>query len=198
MRLNRFILALSCAVGLSVLAIRNPMAHAGEDGDAEEGGDASRVRQGFAIAPVQLNLEDRNRALVGLGSYLVNAVAGCNDCHTHPSYAAGGNPFRGQPKKINTANYLAGGRVFNAPGGPFVSRNLTPEAPDGKPAGLSFEQFEEVLRVGTDFDHLHPQVSPLLQVMPWPVYQSMSDRDLHAIYEYLSAIPHAEPGPIGP
>jgi hypothetical protein len=34
--------------------------------------------------------------------------------------------------------------------------------------------------------------------MPWPVYQSMSDRDLHAIYEYLSAIPHAEPGPIGP
>jgi len=29
--------------------------------------------------------------------------------------------------------------------------------------------------------------------MPWPVYQSMTDRDLKAIYEYLSAIPHAEP-----
>jgi hypothetical protein len=30
-------------------------------------------------------------------------------------------------------------------------------------------------------------------VMPWPVYQSMTDHDLRAIYEYLKAIPHAEP-----
>ena len=29
----------------------------------------------------------------------------------------------------------------------------------------------------------------LLQVMPWPVYQTISDDDLRAIYEYLSAIP---------
>ncbi len=29
----------------------------------------------------------------------------------------------------------------------------------------------------------------LLQVMPWPVYGKMTDRDLIAIYEYLSAIP---------
>jgi hypothetical protein len=50
------------------------------------------------------------------------------------------------------------------------------------------------MRLGTDFDHAHPQFGPLLRVMPWPVYQSMSDGDLRAIYEYLSAIPHAEPG----
>jgi hypothetical protein len=24
---------------------------------------------------------------VGLGSYLVNAAGGCNDCHTNPPYA---------------------------------------------------------------------------------------------------------------
>ena len=157
-------------------------------------GDASRARQGLAISPVKVNLDDRNPALVGLGSYLVNAVAGCTDCHTHPNFAPGGNPYRGQPKKINATNFLAGGRAF----GPFVSRNLTPEAPSGRPAGLTFEQFEEVLRVGTDFDHAHPQFGPLLQVMPWPVFQSMSDHDLRAIYEYLSSIPHAEPGPAGP
>jgi hypothetical protein len=29
--------------------------------------------------------------------------------------------------------------------------------------------------------------------MPWTVYQSMTDRDIQAIYEYLSSIPHAEP-----
>ena len=179
-------------LSLGIAGVRSQSARAGEDDEAE--GNASRSRQGLAISPVKLNLEGRNRAEVGLGSYLVNAVAGCTDCHTHPNYAPGGDPYRGQPKKINAAQFLAGGRAF----GPFVSRNLTPEAPSGRPAGLTFEQFEEVMRVGTDFDHAHPQFGPLLQVMPWAVFQSMSDRDLHAIYEYLSAIPHADPGPVGP
>jgi hypothetical protein len=35
----------------------------------------------------------------------------------------------------------------------------------------------------------------LLQVMPWPVYGQMTDRDLQAIYLYLSALPRAEPPP---
>jgi hypothetical protein len=29
----------------------------------------------------------------------------------------------------------------------------------------------------------------VLQIMPWPVFQNMSDHELRAIYEYLSAIP---------
>jgi hypothetical protein len=33
----------------------------------------------------------------------------------------------------------------------------------------------------------------ILQVMPWPVYGNMIDSDLKAVYEYLRAIPHAEP-----
>ncbi len=37
-------------------------------------------------------------------------------------------------------------------------------------------------------------VSVMLQVMPWPVLRHLTDHDLQAIYEYLSAIPHAEPG----
>jgi hypothetical protein len=41
---------------------------------------------------------------------------------------------------------------------------------------------------------IHTGVDPedppsLLQVMPWPTFRNMSDRDLEAIYEYLSAIP---------
>jgi hypothetical protein len=32
-------------------------------------------------------------------------------------------------------------------------------------------------------------VHDLLQVMPWPVFQDLNDRDLRAIYEYLRAIP---------
>jgi hypothetical protein len=77
--------------------------------------DDARIRIGFKIAPVKLNLRGKNRAQVGLGSYIVNAQAGCSDCHTYPSFAAGGDPFFGQPEVINTAQYLTGGRQF----GPF-------------------------------------------------------------------------------
>jgi hypothetical protein len=46
--------------------------------------DQSRIQRGYQINPVQLNPKGTNRALVGLGSYIVN-TNGCNDCHTHPS-----------------------------------------------------------------------------------------------------------------
>ncbi len=157
---------------------------------ADRRDDDPRVRRGLEISPVPTNTRGKNPAKVGLGSYLVNAVGGCNDCHTNPSFVTGGNPFLGQPKIVNAENFLAGGAAF----GPFVSRNLTPDR-HGRPAGLSEWQFKEVLRTGRDFKSLHPQISPLLQVMPWPVYQSMTDKDIEAIYEYLSAIPHAEPQP---
>ena len=156
---------------------------------SEPDGTDPRIARGFALAPVPLNLHRKDVALVGLGSYLVNGVGGCNDCHTQPSYAPGGDPFRGQPEKINTANYLAGGQHF----GPFVSRNLTPEA-NGLPAGLTYAQFSLEMRTGYDLDQAHPAMGPLLQVMPWPTYSKMTGLDLRAIYEYLRAIPPAPAG----
>jgi len=176
----------------------------GNDGLGIAPAEAARVVQGYTIAPVPLNLRGRDPVLVGLGSYLVNAVGGCNDCHTNPPYKFGGDPSLGQPKRVNRKHYLAGGTAF----GPFVSRNLTPGGhpflPEG---GHTFAQFLDIIRNGTndDFDPsmpVSPTNLPLLQVMPWPVYQSMTNRDLQAIYEYLRAIPHAEPcasvTPVGP
>ncbi len=151
--------------------------------------EIARMVRGFQIAPVRLNLQGKNIPLVGLGSYLVNATGGCNDCHTNPPFAPGGDPFKGEPKRINAEHYLAGGMSF----GPFVSRNLTPEAGSGQ-LEWTFDQFRQIMRTGIDLDQRHPQISPLLQVMPWPVYQDLTDRDLRAMYEYLSSIPHAEPG----
>src|SRR5215469_14528132 len=99
----------------------------------DEGDDqASRIERGFEIAPVPLNLEGKDRALVGLGSYLVNAVAACNDCHDagpQTQFAPGRNPFFGQPTKVNPATYLGGGRdcgpLLPTPASPhIVSRNL--------------------------------------------------------------------------
>src|ERR1700751_773335 len=104
--------------------------------------EESRIRRGFAIAPVPLNLQGKNRALVGLGSYIVNAQGACNDCHTCRSYVVGTNPFpapfgAGVPGHglINSANYLAGGVPFTAgppPGVTVISKNITPDA-TGKP-----------------------------------------------------------------
>ncbi|HKF69316.1 MAG TPA: hypothetical protein VKB36_22380 [Vicinamibacterales bacterium] len=155
--------------------------------------DDPRVAVGFKYAKdqgIKLNLQHKDNDLVGLGSYLVNAVGGCNDCHTMPPYTKDPSIGLGAPKQINNACYLAGGAPFGPPpfglppNGSPVSRDLTPFE-NGKPAGLTFDQFRHVIRTGEDPDN----PGHVLRVMPWPVYQTMTDHDLRAIYEYLSAIP---------
>ena len=173
---------------LSLLIFVVPKLNA-KDKHSNDDRELSRIITGLEISPVRLHLKGKNLALVGLGSYIVNAQGACNDCHTNPAYAEGHDPFQGQPEKVNADNFLAGGVMF----GPFISRNITPD-PDGLPAGLTFVQFKKTLRTGIDPEQLHPQISPLLQVMPWPVYGKMKDRDLRAIYEYLRSIPHARTG----
>ena len=164
------------------------ISHGDDDDDDNADIPESTIRRGLAIAPVPLNYRRNVRSLVGLGSYIVNAQGGCNDCHTNPSYLPGGNPHFGQPEMINAPCYLSGGQAF----GPFVSRNLTPNA-QGLPAGLTFNAFLHILRTGEDDEP--PVVPPghdLLQVMPWPVYGKMSSRDIRAVYEYLRSIPHQQ------
>ncbi len=156
----------------------------GRDDDDSQLASDSRVQKGFEISPVQLNLNGKRRNLVGLGSYIVNAQGGCNDCHTCPNYQPADDPYQHGSGHPNAQNYLAGGRHF----GPFTSANLTPK--NGLPAGLTEDQFIHVIRTGEDPDH----AGQLLQVMPWPIYRNMTDRDLRAIYAFLSAIPPASPG----
>ena len=147
--------------------------------------ERKRIEKGFEIAPVRLTFKNKDRDLVGLGSYIVNAQAACNDCHTCPSYAPGHNPFQGGDGAINTTNYLAGGVPF----GPIISANITPDA-SGKPAGLDFDEYLELIRTGHDPDN----PSEILQVMPWPIFRNMNDHDILAVYTYLTAISHADPG----
>ena len=104
--------AVLVAVALLGMSFKPRRAHADDDDTS------SRIKIGFAIAPVPLNLEGKNRALVGLGSYIVNAQQGCNGCHSAgpaTEFLPGNNPYFGQPAKVNPATYLGGGRDF----GPF-------------------------------------------------------------------------------
>lgn len=175
------IAVVSLLCGLLALPVPVAADKGGKPKDDDEVHGQSRIRIGLAIAPVPLNLSGKNLALVGLGSYIVNAQGGCNDCHTWPNYQPGGDPFQGEPEIINAAAYLAGGRPF---GPVIVSANITPD-PAGLPAGLTFEEFKHVMRTGQDRN----DPTRLLQVMPWPVFGHMADRDLRAVYEFLRTIP---------
>lgn len=151
--------------------------------------DESQVKRGFELVPkgVKLNLMGKNPGMVGLGSYIVN-TSGCIDCHSHPTYAPGGDPFLGQPEMVNATQYLSGGRQF----GPFItSANITPNFA-GKPAGLTRAQFIQTLRTG---HNPNDPAGQILQVMPWPAFGKKTDRDLEAIYEYLRAIPSLPDNP---
>jgi hypothetical protein len=212
------------AVGMFIASPHGRASGRSGDGNDDESGmksdrndDESRIKRGFAIAPVPLNLEGKNRALVGLGSYIVNAVADCDGCHSagpQTEFAPGRNPYFGQPAKVNPKTYLGGGRDFGPliPNTPdIISRNLTPDKTGMPEGGHTFEEFLQILRTGVDMDHLHPPCSAtvttncfpppfdgdLLQVMPWPVHHNMTNHDIRAIYEYLSAIPCIE-GPPAP
>jgi len=216
------------AIGLTaacVMLVLLPIGAASADRGGDRGDDNdSRIQRGFEIAPVNLNLKGKNLALVGLGSYIVNAVGECNGCHSAgpaTQYSPGGNPYFGQPTVVNPATYLGGGRDFGAfpdPTNPnlphIVSRNLTPDKTGRPEGGMTFEEFRTIIRTGIDIDAVHPTCAvvaghpvlngrclpppfdgSLLQIMPWPAYQDWTDHDLRAIYEYLSAVPCVEGGP---
>jgi len=238
------------AVGIVLIVSNVPRLEAQNNNQQGED-ESSLIARGFAIAPVPLNLAGRDRELVALGSYLVNAVGDCNGCHSSGSpsslfiypYKAGGNPYFGQPEALDPTVYLNGGAFFGmvgTPTGPFryagpaiITRNLTPNYAGVPEGGNSLARFMQILRNGTDFDHIHPSCSPaqlsiinqppagittvaeleaavnycipggpipgtnfnnqpdgnLLQIMPWVTFSHMTDHDIEAIYEYLSAIP---------
>jgi hypothetical protein len=194
--LNLLGTAAMIAAVLALALAHSPKGKAAGGGDDKGDDSDPRIQRGFDIAPVQLNLRGKNRSLVGLGSYLVNAAADCNGCHHGPSgqFAPGGDPYRGEPKHVNEAAYLAGGdpTLF---GPVFIPRNLTPDKTGRPEGGATFQEFRNIMRTGIDPDHAHPFAGPFLQVMPWPAYQDMTNNDLRAIYEYLSAIPCIEGDP---
>lgn len=176
------------------------------------------IQIGYAVAPVTPNTAGLDADLVGLGSYIVNVTGDCNGCHSagpQSEFLANGNPYtRLAPNgpysgvtQINTFTYLGGGRDFGgfpAPTSPLhiISRNLTPDA-SGKPEGHTLDEFIKIMRTGVDMDQRHPNCTGApnssctpfpfdgskLLVMRWPSFRNMTDRQLKAVYEYLSAIP---------
>jgi hypothetical protein len=161
--------------------------------------DPGNIARGIAMQPVpipppvfgQLSLGEQSQ--IGRGAYLVNGVAGCNDCHTNPDR----DPMT---NKINTDAYLAGGRVFDiatliGPAGPALtgitrsmSANLTGQAHGffAEPA-TTFALFQSIIMEGKHVDDTPP--APLAPPMPWQTFRNMTDEDLASVYEYISHVP---------
>jgi hypothetical protein len=231
-------------LGAALILLLITSASFADDDDRRDSISNFVVEQGFAASPIprdKLNLRGKDPALVGLGSYLVNAAADCNGCHSFPRFlrpggtkpGTNGNPtgnlsFQGSNPKFgdpyldpppqsltdqlkanhNIKHFLAGGRCFGA----FQARNLTPDA-SHRPRGLTEAEFIQVMRTGADVSCNKPNPpvyngmtdpvcdladppgagvtynANVLQTMSWPTYHSMTDRDLKAIYAYLSALP---------
>jgi hypothetical protein len=140
------------------------------------------VQIGLNIAPVKLNLTGKDPTLVGLGSFIVNAVADCNGCHnsnpTGSEYGSTNNPYLlppyNYPPKVQAQYYLGGGGSFGPAGagvvssttspyyagpgnGPLIiARNLTPDITGLPEGGHTLQQFLTIIQTGYDYDHLHP------------------------------------------
>lgn len=146
----------------------------------EQDSDQNLAAIGLSITPVHLNLAGKDPDLVGLGSFIVNAQADCNGCHTsNPAdaeFGSSNNPFllppaNHRPWKVVAQYYLGGGQIFG-PGGPgvssgpyaagpgngplIVSRNLTPDYTGLPEGGHTLQQFLTIMRTGHDYDNLHP------------------------------------------
>src|SRR5690348_4054100 len=102
MTLTNFAKTVTAGGALALVAFMGTLLTS-QRGSAQDGKhDDARIQQGFAIAPVKLNLAGKNSeqvALVGLGSYLVNAIGDCDGCHYLSAPPDFGNP---------DFNYLSG------------------------------------------------------------------------------------------
>jgi len=151
---------------------------------------------------------------------------GCHTSDPSVAYIGPGNPYLLSPPKgpytgtavtVNPATFLVGGSdfgIFPSPNNSvhILSRNITPDKTGLAAGGMTLDQFMAVMKTGVDPDNRHPNCDAthttncvnapingsLLQVMPWPRLQNMTDRQIIAMYYYLCSIPCLEGGPNEP
>lgn len=109
--------------------------------------------------------------LVARGEYLVNNIAGCNDCHTPMT-----------PNGPDLTRSLQGGELMFEP---KVQMPWAPTAPPlaGLPGGYSEAQLAAFLQTGVRPDGSHA-------LPPMPAYR-LNDADARAVAAYVATLPRA-------
>ena len=124
----------------------------------------------FLIAAVRLGSAE---TLVERGEYLVNAVMGCDGCHSTPNTPPGPSPgrFGGGPQTWDTPWYTVKGT------------NITPD-PETGIGKWSDDEIKRLMREG-----IRPDGRPISTQMPFLSYKSMQERDLDAVVAYIKTVP---------
>jgi mono/diheme cytochrome c family protein len=117
--------------------------------------------------PTVENLQPDTTAVYG--KYLAYNVTNCAGCHTKRGSRG---EFVGEP--------FAGGYSWDIADAKYTAANLTPDDSTGRITKWSQDVFIQRFRTGRVLEN-----SP----MPWDAYQTLSDNDLKALYNYLQQLP---------
>ncbi len=110
------------------------------------------------------------------GSYLVNSLGACSNCHTPRNPPPAGGP--------NLDKRLSGGfQVFNEPFFTVKGSNVTPD----KDSGIGAWSDADIKRALTE--GVRPSGVPLAMVMPYSFLRVLTPNDLDAVVAYLKSIP---------
>lgn len=107
------------------------------------------------------------------GSYLVNSIGACGNCHT-PRVQGVPDPAR---------KFSGGFQTFDEPWFTVKGANITPDKETGI-GGWSDADLRKALLTGT-----RPNGVALATVMPYPFYKMMMPSDIDAIIAYLRSVP---------
>ncbi|MEO6283054.1 MAG: c-type cytochrome [Dyadobacter sp.] len=114
---------------------------------------------------------------VAYGKYLITAT-GCVDCHSKTEKGA-----------VIAGTEFGGGMEFRSPTGVVRSANITMHKETGI-GNWTKEAFVAHFKAYTDSSYVSPKVASgeLNTPMPWVMYSGMKEKDLAAIFTYLSTI----------
>ena len=152
--------------------------------------DPDAIRRGMAIQPLAsvTSTDATTDARIGRGSYLINSLARCYNCHTTPGRTSATGP-------LTTTTWLTGGKVVTIAG---VVRSESADLV-GATHGFfgestaDFTTFAGIIQTGTHVDD--PTAPPVAAPMPWQHLRDLTVDDLASIYTYLRQVQTAQPAP---
>jgi hypothetical protein len=157
--------------------------------------DPGNVLRGLAINRVSdvvtPPVDPTQQLLFGRGSYLVNAMADCNTCHSNTGPV---------PMPFDKTKFLTGGVVFATPT-PLQPLLGTVRAASANlegqnlgffnQANVQFSTFLTLITEGIHAEDITPDSGPPARLafpMPWDAFRHMTLSDLEAVYTYLSQV----------
>ncbi len=164
--------------------------------EPDDPADVGHTKRGMAIDPrapsaAYAALSEAEKKAYARGSYIANAIADCNQCHTAPQRDL--TPGSATYLKVNTAGFLAGGRYFD------VATDLHPAtqtrrtqcsnlsgAKNGLLKNLSYEEFRYIIKSKIFIDQNKKE-----RLLGFPMflqpYTKMTEDDIFAVYTYMKA-----------